>query len=220
MNKKIDSAAKDEKIPFYLKIWKYFLSGILVTAPIALTLYIAWAVITAIDDKVKNLIPAKYYLEKIIPFEIPGFGIVIAFLIFTLIGTFAAGFMGRLVVKFGEKLMERMPLIRGLHSTVKQIFQAVFERDKNSFREVVLLEYPRKGIWSLGFVTGVTKGHVQKETKEEVLNIFVPTTPNPTSGFLLFVPRSDIKTMDMSVEEGIKMVVSAGIITPKFERKK
>lgn len=199
---------------FLSKIWRHFLSGILVTAPLALTAYIVWATITTIDDQVKNLIPAKYYLEKYLPFDVPGFGIIIAFIVFTLIGTFAAGFLGRLFVKTGENFVNRMPIVRGLYSAVKQIFEAVFKRDKNSFREVVLIEYPRKGIWSLGFVTGITKGEVQKGTKDEVLNVFVPTTPNPTSGFLLFVPRNDVKVMDMSVEEGIKMVVSAGIITP------
>lgn len=202
------------KPPFYIRVWKRFLSGILVTAPIALTLYITWVVITAIDEKVKAIIPAQYYLEKYLPYEVPGFGIVIAFIIFSLIGTFAAGVLGRLLVKTGESVVNRMPVVRGLYAAMKQIFHAVFERDKNSFREVVLLEYPRKGTWSLGFVTGVTKGQVQADTSGDMLNVFVPTTPNPTSGFLLFVPRSDLRTMDMTVEQGIKMVVSAGIITP------
>ena len=196
------------------KIWRHFLSGVLVTAPLALTVYIVWVTITTIDDKVKDLLPAKYYFEKYIPFDIPGFGIIIAFVVFTLIGMFAAGFLGRLFVKTGERFVNRMPVVRGLYSAVKQIFEAVFKRDKNSFREVVLIEYPRKGLWSLGFVTGVTKGEVQQGTEEEVVNVFVPTTPNPTSGYLLFVPRSDLKLMSMTVEEGIKMVVSAGIITP------
>ncbi len=196
------------------KIWRHFLSGVLVTAPLALTVYIVWLTITTIDDKVKDLLPAKYYFEKYIPFDIPGFGIIIAFVVFTLIGMFAAGFLGRLFVKTGERFVNRMPVVRGLYSAVKQIFEAVFKRDKNSFREVVLIEYPRKGLWSLGFVTGVTKGEVQQGTEDEVVNVFVPTTPNPTSGYLLFVPRSDLKLMSMTVEEGIKMVVSAGIITP------
>ncbi len=204
-----------ESPTFFLKVWRHFLSGVLVTAPLALTAYIVWIVITTIDDKVKSLIPAKYYFEKYIPFDVPGFGIIIAFVVFTLIGTFAAGFLGRLFVKAGERLVNGMPIVRGLYSAVKQIFEAVFKRDKNSFREVVLIEYPRKGLWSLGFVTGLTQGEVQKNTKDEVLNVFVPTTPNPTSGYLLFIPRSDIKILSMSVEEGIKMVVSAGIITPK-----
>ena len=209
-SKKNESAS----VTVFSKIWRHFLSGVLVTAPLSLTVYIVWATITAIDNQVKSLLPAKYYFEKYIPFDIPGFGIIIAFIVFTLIGTFAAGFLGRLFVKTGENFVNRMPVVRSLYSAVKQIFEAVFTRDKNSFREVVLIEYPRKGVWSLGFVTGVTKGEVQQGTNGEVLNVFVPTTPNPTSGYLLFVPRSDVKIMGMSVEEGIKMVVSAGIITP------
>ncbi|HBN21623.1 MAG TPA: hypothetical protein DD412_00095 [Holosporales bacterium] len=211
--KKTQKTAPDS-VTILSKIWRHFLSGVLVTAPLALTAYIVWLTITTIDDKVKSLLPAKYYFEKYIPFDIPGFGIIIAFVVFTLIGTFAAGFLGRLFVKTGEKFVNRMPVVRGLYSAVKQIFEAVFKRDKNSFREVVLIEYPRKGLWSIGFVTGVTQGEVQQGTKQEVVNVFVPTTPNPTSGYLLFVPRSDLTLMSMSVEEGIKMVVSAGIITP------
>lgn len=199
---------------FLSKIWRHFLSGILVTAPLALTLYIVWATITAIDDQVKSFIPEQYYTGYDIPVDFPGFGIIISFVAFTLIGTFATGFVGRLLVKAGETFVNRMPVVRSLYSAVKQIFEAVFKRDKNSFREVILVEYPRKGIWSLGFVSGVTKGEVQKQTKDEVLNVFIPTTPNPTSGYLLFIPRKDTKTLEMSVEEGIKMVVSAGIITP------
>ncbi len=197
------------------RLWRYFLSGVLITAPTALTIYITWFLITTIDQNVKSIIPAKYYLEKYISFDIPGFGIIIAFLIFTLIGMLTAGVMGRILVRWGESLMNRMPFVRGLYSAVKQIFQAVFEREKNSFREVVLLEYPRKGLWCLGFVTGDTRGQVQHDIADEVVNVFLPTTPNPTSGFLLFVPRKDLIAMDMTVEQGIKMVVSAGIITPE-----
>ncbi len=208
-----------ESPSFLSKIWRHFLSGILVTAPVALTFYIVWATITTIDENVKALLPAKYYLEQYIPINVPGFGIIIAFVVFTLIGTFVAGVFGRLIVKTGENVVNRMPIVRSLYSAVKQIFEAVFKRDKNSFREVVLVEYPRRGIWSLGFVTGVTRGEVQKDTQDEVVNVFIPTTPNPTSGYLLFIPRSDLQSLNMSVEEGIKMVVSAGIITPTYNEK-
>lgn len=206
-----------QKKPFFVRLWRYFLSGVLITAPTALTLYITWFLITTIDQQVKSLIPTKYYLEKYLSFDIPGFGIIIAFFSFVIIGMLTAGVFGRLLVRVGESLMNRMPFVRGLYNAMKQIFQAVFERDKNSFREVVLLQYPRPGIWCLGFVTGVTKGQVQEETDENMINVFLPTTPNPTSGFLLFVPRRDLITMTMSVEEGIKMVVSAGILTPPYQ---
>ena len=204
--------------PFLTAVWRNFLSGILVTAPIGMTIYIVWWLVTTLDEMVKSIIPARYYIEKFLPLSIPGFGIIIAFIVMTIIGAFAAGVLGRLFVKAGESLVNRMPLVRNLHAAVKQVFEAIFMREKTSFREVVLLEYPRQGTWALGFVTGLTKGEIQYGTEDEVLNVFVPTTPNPTSGFLLFVPRKDLEFLSMTVEEGIKMVMSAGIITPVFKK--
>lgn len=206
---------------FFKRIWRYFLSGILVAAPIGLTVYIVWIVVTTIDTKAKEILPATYFLGRYLPGDIsgmgiPGIGIITAFLFFTLIGFITAGFFGRFLVRVGENLLARMPFVRGIYSAVKQIVEAVFKRDKNSFREVVLLEYPRKGIWSIGFVTGVTKGEVQNVTTDQVVNVFIPTTPNPTSGFLLFVPRLELTTLTMTIEEGLKMVVSGGIITPTY----
>ncbi len=192
------------------KIWKYFLSGILIASPISLTAYMVWLFITTIDDKFKTVLPIGTYL----PFELPGIGMIIAFTAFTTIGALATGFLGRFLVRSGEKIVNSMPIVRSMYATLKQIFEAILQRDKNSFKEVVLVQYPRKGIWSLGFVTGITKGEVQQDTNDEVLNVFIPTTPNPTSGYLLFVPRTEVKTLSMTVEQGIKMVISAGIITP------
>jgi uncharacterized membrane protein len=209
-----DPSTPQESSSFFSKLWRHFLSGILVTAPLALTVYLVWNTIKAIDDMMINLIPSSYLLGISFPYRLPGFGIIIAFVVFTLIGTVAAGFFGRLMVRTGENIVNRMPIVRSIYSAVKQIFEAVFLRDRNSFREVILLEYPRKGIWTLGFVTGETMGAIHEVSGDEVLNVFIPTTPNPTSGFLLFVPRKDVKSLDMTVEEGIKLVVSAGIITP------
>jgi Uncharacterized conserved protein len=214
-------AVKKELKPqtsFLTALWRNFLSGILVTAPIGVTVYIVWWLVTTIDETVKSLLPARYYIEKILPLSITGFGIIVAFFIFTSIGAFAAGVLGRLLVRAGENLVNRMPLVRNLYGAVKQVFEAVFLREKTSFQDVVLLEYPRQGTWSIGFVTGLTKGEIQTATKDDVLNVFVPTTPNPTSGFLLFVPRQELKFLSMTVEEGIKMVMSAGIITPVFKQ--
>ena len=202
-----------EKNTIWSKIWKYFLSGVLIASPISLTVYMVWLIITSIDEKFTTVIPLTTYL----PFELPGIGMVIAFIGFTIIGALATGFIGRFLVRIGEKIVNSMPIVRSVYSTFKQIFEAILQRDKNSFKEVVLIQYPRKGIWSLGFVTGITKGEVQQDTKDEVLNVFIPTTPNPTSGYLLFVPRTEVKALSMSVEQGIKMVISAGIITPDID---
>ncbi|MCB1784576.1 MAG: DUF502 domain-containing protein, partial [Alphaproteobacteria bacterium] len=126
---------------------------------------------------------------------------------------------GRMFIRISEYFVDRMPVIRTLYSAIKQIFETIMASKSGAFRDVVMLEYPRKGIWSLGFVTGVSEGEVQELTEAETINVFVPTTPNPTSGFLLFVPRSDLHFLDMSVEDGVKMVVSGGIITPPYREK-
>lgn len=190
------------------------LSGILVAAPLVLTLYVAWSAVTAIDSAMTNLLPARFSLDYYLPFHIPGIGLLAATVVFILIGWLAAGFLGRLLLKIGERILDKTPIVRGLYSAIKQIFEAIFERDKTSFRQVVLLEYPRKGVWTLGFVTGSAKGEVKEKVDEDILTVFIPTTPNPTSGFLLFVPKEDVTLLSMTVEQGIKMVVSAGIVTP------
>ena len=197
-----------------LRLRDYFLSGILVAAPLGLTFYVAWSVITAIDSAITGLIPQGFSLDSLIPFHVPGIGLLAAILIFIFIGWLAAGFLGRLLLRIGERLLDKTPIIRGLYSAIKQIFEAVFKRDKTSFRQVVLLEYPRQGAWTIGFVTGVTKGEIRECFDEEMLNVFVPTTPNPTSGFFLFVPKKTVKPLAMTVEQGIKLVVSAGIVMP------
>jgi uncharacterized membrane protein len=217
-NNKLLSA--EEKTGLWMRIWRYFLSGVLVSAPLGVTLYIVWAVVTTIDEKVKHLLPGKGYISQFLPYEIPGWGLIIGFVVFTLIGAATSGFIGRYFLRIGDSLLHRTPIVRGLYSAIKQIIEAVFKRDKTSFREVVLLEYPRKGSWALGFVTGVTKGEVQGAIQKELVNVYVPTTPNPTSGFLLFIPREHLITMKMSVEDGIKLVVSLGIINPKEKHKK
>ncbi len=205
---------------FFLRLRAYLLSGILVTSPLVLTLYVAWTAVTSIDSAITSLIPDRFSFDGYFSFHIPGLGLLVAIIVFILIGWLAAGFLGSLLLRIGDNVMDRTPILRGLYSAIKQIFQAVFERDKSSFRQAVLIEYPRKGLWSIGFVTGVTKGEVQQKLNDEVVNVFVPTTPNPTSGFLLFVPRSQVQLLSMTVEQGIKMVVSAGIVTPDFSRER
>ena len=201
------------------KIRGYFLTGIIVTAPVGLTFYVSFLFIGFIDSKVRNLIPVKYHYDNILPFEIPGIGLLIVFIMLTFIGFLTAGIIGRYIIKLGERIIARLPIIRSVYGALKQIFESVLKTSSKSFREVVLIEYPRKGIWAIGFITGDTKGEVQESSKDELVNVFLPTTPNPTSGFLLFVPRKDLRVLNMNVEEGIKMVISGGIVTPKFKKK-
>ena len=200
------------------RVRNYFLTGIIVTAPIAITFAVAMWVINWIDSKVVPLIPSSYNPQEILQqytgLHIPGIGLLVVFIGLTLIGFLAAGLLGRFVVRVGENLLNRMPIIRSIYGALKQIFETVLRSSSRSFREVALIEYPRRGIWAIGFITTKTTGEVRSQIKEEVVNVFLPTTPNPTSGFLLFVPRKDLIILDMGVEEAIKMIVSAGIVTP------
>lgn len=198
----------------------YFLTGILVTAPISITILLAWLFIDFVDQKVTPLIPKAYNPETYLPFTIPGLGLVIVILVLTIVGMLTAGFVGKLLVRISEGIMARMPVISGIYSATKQIFETVLAQKSQAFREAVLIEYPRRGIWAIGFITGTTKGEVQNLTEETCVNIFLPTTPNPTSGFLLFVPKSDLIPLNMSVEQAVKMVISGGIVTPPDQRPK
>lgn len=195
-----------------------FFAGVLVTAPMGITFYLSWLVIDWVDNQVTPMIPLKYNPETYLPFSIPGLGLVVVFLFLTVVGATTRGLLGRWALGIFEGIMARMPVIRSLYSAIKQIIETILKQQSNAFRQVVLFEYPRRGSWALGFITGSTVGEVQNLTEDEVLNVFLPTTPNPTSGYLLFIPRKELVFLSMSVEEGIKMVVSGGIVTPPDRR--
>ena len=209
-------AARGAGLPRRLR--NYFVAGILVTAPAGITVWLAWNVVGVIDEQVVPLIPARYNPETYLPFSIPGIGVLITIVFLILVGMLTAGFVGRMLVGLGERLVHRMPVVRNVYGALKQIFETVMSQSSGAFRQVVLFEYPRRGSWAIGFITGRTEGEVQNVTEEEVVNVFLPTTPNPTSGYLLFIPRSELVLLDMTVEEGIKMVVSGGIVTPPDRR--
>ncbi|MFN3459782.1 MAG: DUF502 domain-containing protein [Oceanibaculum sp.] len=197
----------------------YFFAGVLITAPISLTFYLAWLLIDFIDKQIMPFIPVRYNPETYLPFSVPGIGLLVLIVGITLIGALTAGFLGRLLVRAGEAIVNRLPVIRSVYGAVKQIMETVLAQQSNAFRQVVLVEYPRKDCWVIGFVSGTTTGEVQVRTQAEVINVFIPTTPNPTSGFLLFVPREDLIYLDMGIEQGIKMVVSGGIVAPPWPEK-
>ena len=203
---------------FWGRIRGYFLAGILVTAPLGITGYLAWIIVGFIDHSITPLVPDKYNPETYLPFSLPGLGVLILILVLTLIGALTAGLLGRWLVHTGERILNRMPVIRSFYSATKQIFQTVLAQKSNAFREAILVEYPRRGVWAIAFITGTTQGEVQNLTEQKTVNIFLPTTPNPTSGFLLFVPKEDVVPLNMSVEEAIKMVISGGIVTPPDNR--
>ncbi len=189
-------------------------AGVLVTAPIGITFYLAWIFIRFIDNNVTRLIPPVYNPNNYLSFSVPGLGLIVVITFLILVGWFAKNFFGRLLIRISEYVVGRMPVIRNIYGAIKQIIETIMASQSQAFRDVVMLEYPRKGVWSIGFVTGGSKGEVQRVTSDETVNVFVPTTPNPTSGYLLFVPKKELHFLDMTVEEGVKLVVSAGIISP------
>ena len=192
----------------------YFLTGVIVTAPFSITIYLFWQFLSFLDTRVEGLLPERYNPESYLPFSLPGVGLVIMVAFLTLVGMLTAGLAGRTLVRLGERLLSRMPVVRSVYATLKQIFETVLAQSSRSFREVVLIEYPRRGLGAIGFVTGPTRGEIQERSDDELVNVFLPTTPNPTSGFLLFVPRKDLIHLDMTIEEGIKLVISGGIVGP------
>lgn len=197
-----------------VRLRNYFLAGILITAPVSLTIYIAWLFINWVDQTVLPLVPPEYNPENYLPFSIPGIGLIIVLIVLTTIGAVTAGIFGRLTRQLMESILNRLPIIRSIYSAIKQIIETVLANQSAAFRDCVLVEFPRPGAWTLGFVTGTTPPEVSTAIGGDALTIFVPTTPNPTSGYLLFVPRSDVKYLNMTVEDGIKLVVSGGIVAP------
>jgi len=195
------------------RLRNYLIAGILVTAPISVTFYLSFLFIDFVDRWVAQFIPQAYSNFNL-PFSIPGLGLLAVIAVLIAIGALTAGMFGRMWMRFSEHILRRMPIVRGIYSAIKQILETVLSQQSNAFREAVLIEYPRRGLWSIGFITGSTKGEVQTVTQEEVVTVFLPTTPNPTSGFLLFVPRRELIHLKMPVEDAIKMVISGGIVTP------
>lgn len=193
----------------------YFLAGILVTGPIAFTLWITWSIIDFVDQAVSHLVPTSYNPSIYFPFNIPGFGLVVAIVALTLIGWLAAGYVGRLLLRLSDRIMKRMPVVRSIYGALKQIFETVLAKRSGSFREVVLVEWPRRGMWTVAFVTAHGEGELKSNVAPDCIGLYVPTTPNPTSGYLVYVSRQDVVPLSMTVEEGIKLVISGGIITPE-----
>ncbi|MBL8639703.1 MAG: DUF502 domain-containing protein [Alphaproteobacteria bacterium] len=202
--------AKETKISSVLR--GYFLTGLMVTAPVGLSLYIVWGVLAWIDEKVGDIIPFRLTDNK----DIPGLGVVAALIFFIVVGGLTRNFVGRMLFNFFHYVMERLPLVRTVYGALKQVTDMIMGQQAQAFRDVVMVEYPRKGVYMMGFLTGKTEGEVQALTDQEVVNVFIPTTPNPTSGFLAFVPREDVIRLNMSVDDGLKMIISGGILTPKY----
>ena len=192
----------------------YFLTGLVVAAPIGITAYLTRWFVELVDFWFTPLIPEQYHPDRFLPFSVPGLGLIIALVILTLLGALTANFFGRRILALGERVVDRTPVVRNIYSGLKQIFETVISQSEKSFQDVGLIEYPRKGLYALVFVTTNTKGEIKEKAGQELVSVFLPTTPNPTSGFLLFVPRQDIQILDMTVEQAAKLVISAGLVEP------
>jgi len=200
----------------FARLRSSFLTGIVVIAPVGLTIWLLWSIMGWVDSVVLPLVPATILPEKYIGINLRGIGLIIFFLFTIVIGWIAKGILGRSLIGFGESLVERMPVVRTIYSGIKQISETVFAQTERSFEKACLIQYPRPGIWAIGFVSTVAKGEVLERAnpRGNLMSIFLPTTPNPTSGFLLFLPEEDVMELDMSVEDAAKLVISAGLVYP------
>jgi len=195
---------------------KYLIAGLLVWMPLGVTFLVVRAIVGFLDKSLL-LLPDVFQPDRLLGFHIPGLGVLLAVILVLVTGMIMANLLGRRLVAFWESLLARIPLVRTLYSAVKQIMEAVLATDAKSFRKVLLIEYPRKGVWSMAFMTSDDLGEVQDKTEANVISVFIPTTPNPTSGFVLMVPQSDVIELDMAVEDGLKMIISMGVVVPNSE---
>ena len=201
-----------------------FLTGVVVIAPVGLTVWLIWSVIGWVDGVVLPFVPSRYQPENIlntflgldIKLQLRGLGVVFFLIFTTFVGWLAKGLLGRSLIRSAERFVNRMPVVRSIYSGVKQIAETVFSQADRSFEKACIVQYPRKGIWAVGFISTPAKGEIRARVndKQNLLSVFVPTTPNPTSGFLLFIPAEDVIELDMSIEDAAKLVISAGLVYP------
>jgi uncharacterized membrane protein len=196
-----------------IKLRKYLITGLLIWIPLGITILVIKLLVDLLD-KTLLLLPHALRPETLLGFDIPGLGIILSTLFVFISGFIITNFTGKRLISWGEEQVERIPLVRSIYSALKQVTETVLTSDKNSFRQVVLIEYPRKGLWTIGFQTSDSPDEFNQLVGNKLLTIFVPTTPNPTSGYILMVPKEDIKLLSMDVEDALKMVMSLGVVTP------
>ena len=198
------------------RLRNYFLTGLIVAGPLAITLYITWWFINLVDGWMKPLVPARYSPDTYLPFRVPGFGLVVAFVGLTLLGFLTANLVGKSLLNMGEVFLARMPVVRSIYKGVKQIFETVFKQDGQSFRQVGLIEWPGEGLWSLCFITEPAAGALAEALPNaDHLCVFVPCTPNPTTGYLVIMERARVKEIDLTPDDAFKLLMSMGIIQPE-----
>ncbi len=198
------------------RLRNYFLTGLVVAGPLAITVYLTWSFITWVDDWVRPFIPLAYRPETYLPWRVPGTGLIVAFFVITALGFLTANLVGRTLVEAGETLLDRMPLVRSIYKGLKQVFETLFSESGSSFRKVGLVEFPAPGMWSLVFLSQAPGGEVTARLplKDEYVSAFMPCTPNPTTGFFFYVPRRDVIELEIPVEAAAKLIMTAGLIQP------
>jgi len=199
---------------FGKKIKNYFLTGLIVLGPLALTLLVVQWFIGLVDGLILGLLPEGIHPKKLFGVYLPGLGLLASLLLVLLVGMLTSSIFGRTLLSYSEWVFSHTPGIKGIYHLFKQVTDTLVNKDKGGFRKVVLLEYPRRGLWTLAFLTGPTMGELQRRAAQPMVNVFVPTTPNPTSGFFLLVPAAEVVELQMTVDEALKMVVSVGMVTP------
>jgi uncharacterized membrane protein len=190
-----------------------FLTGIVAIIPVGATIYIIYLMI-GIMDKLLEIIPPRFHPDELLPFHIPGLGVIFTIILIFVVGLVVKSYFGKKAVDLGEWILGKIPFISGIYTALKKLAETIFSDKSQSFRRVVMIEYPRKGLYSVAFVTGPSRGEVQTKTTDTMINIFVPTTPNPTSGFYIMVPENDVINLNMTVEEAFTLIMSGGIVTP------
>lgn len=198
-------------------IRRYLVAGLLVWVPLGITLLVVRLLVRWLDGTLL-LIPEAYRPENLLGFSIPGLGVVVSILIVFITGIFVANLFGRSLISVWERLLARIPLVRSIYSGAKQLAETMFSEAGQSFRKVLLIEFPRKGLWTLAFQTGTDMGEAQRKTGRDVINVYVPTTPNPTGGYFVMVPREDVVELEMSVDDGLKMLMSMGAVVPHGQK--
>ena len=201
-----------------LKLRRYLATGLLVWVPLAVTLFVLRLLINLMDQSLL-LIPSPLRPENLFGFRIPGLGVILTFTLLLATGFFAANLLGKRLLAAWERVLARIPLVSWVYSGVKKVAETLLSPRSESFRKVLLMEYPRKGIWSLCFQTSSALGEVQARTGKEVICVFVPTTPNPTSGFIILVSKDEVVELDMSVDEALRMIISLGVVVPEWRRR-
>ena len=203
------------------RIRNYFLTGLVLVGPIFVTAYLTWSFITWVDGWVKPLIPPELRPETYLPVNVPGTGLIVAFVALTLLGFLTANLVGRKLVEFGEELLHRMPIVRPIYKTMKQIFETLFSKSGSTFRTVGLVEFPAPGMWSIVFLSQPpSRDIVDRLPESEHVSVFMPCTPNPTTGFFFYLPRKDVVELDISVEAAATLIMSAGMIQPEGDPQK